>query len=121
MDGIAANFESRCTHSSFQVAGLVRQPGLVLCVIVTQTIVHNAYQNMLNGVTTYLWSTFHNVDTECESHSTLHVRYRLCFSVADCRSVFGRVVGGLDVLTAMERTPTDKDDHPLSEIKVTGG
>lgn len=34
--------------------------------------------------------------------------------------MFGRVVGGLDVLTAMERVPTDKDDHPLSEIKITG-
>jgi len=35
-------------------------------------------------------------------------------------SVFGRVVGGLDTLTAMERVPTDKDDRPLSEIKITG-
>eukprot|EP01098_Paradermamoeba_levis_P006421 TRINITY_DN2662_c0_g1_i1.p1 TRINITY_DN2662_c0_g1~~TRINITY_DN2662_c0_g1_i1.p1 ORF type:complete len:366 (+),score=145.38 TRINITY_DN2662_c0_g1_i1:668-1765(+) len=33
-------------------------------------------------------------------------------------SVFGKVVGGLDVLTAMENIPTDNDDRPLQEIKI---
>jgi peptidyl-prolyl cis-trans isomerase-like protein 2 len=35
-------------------------------------------------------------------------------------TVFGKVVGGLEVLTAMERVPTDADDRPLQEIKITG-
>jgi hypothetical protein len=34
--------------------------------------------------------------------------------------VFGRVVGGLDVLTAMERVATDEDDRPTQEIRITG-
>ncbi|PRW20338.1 peptidyl-prolyl cis-trans isomerase CYP65 [Chlorella sorokiniana] len=35
-------------------------------------------------------------------------------------TVFGRVVGGFDVLTLMEKVPTDDDDRPLQEIKITG-
>ncbi|KAL3134863.1 hypothetical protein ABBQ32_007828 [Trebouxia sp. C0010 RCD-2024] len=35
-------------------------------------------------------------------------------------TVFGKVVGGFDVLTAMERVPVDGDDRPESEIKITG-
>ena len=35
-------------------------------------------------------------------------------------SVFGRVVGGLDILSAMEKTPTDPDDCPTSPITITG-
>lgn len=36
-------------------------------------------------------------------------------------SVFGRVVGGLEVLTAMERIDTDDDDRPMQEIMIKGG
>lgn len=36
-----------------------------------------------------------------------------------CR-VFGRVVGGLEVITAMERVPVGADDRPQTEIKITG-
>lgn len=43
----------------------------------------------------------------------------MCVCVLD-RSVFGKVVGGLEVLTAMERIETDEDDRPLEEIKITG-
>ncbi|DBA73330.1 hypothetical protein WJX77_001957 [Trebouxia sp. C0004] len=35
-------------------------------------------------------------------------------------SVFGKVVGGFDVLTAMERVSVDGDDRPEQEIKITG-
>ncbi|KAI3424379.1 hypothetical protein D9Q98_009932 [Chlorella vulgaris] len=35
-------------------------------------------------------------------------------------TVFGHVVGGFDVLTAMEKVPTDGDDRPLQPIKITG-
>lgn len=35
-------------------------------------------------------------------------------------TVFGRVVGGFETLTAMERVATDDEDRPLQEIKITG-
>lgn len=44
----------------------------------------------------------------------------LCTSQDNKHSVFGKVVGGLDVLSAMERVPTDSDDRPLQEIRITG-
>eukprot|EP01098_Paradermamoeba_levis_P008362 TRINITY_DN3470_c0_g1_i2.p1 TRINITY_DN3470_c0_g1~~TRINITY_DN3470_c0_g1_i2.p1 ORF type:complete len:112 (-),score=14.94 TRINITY_DN3470_c0_g1_i2:191-526(-) len=33
-------------------------------------------------------------------------------------TIFGRVISGWETLDAMERTPVDTDDHPLSEIKI---
>ncbi|KAK6923958.1 Cyclophilin-type peptidyl-prolyl cis-trans isomerase domain [Dillenia turbinata] len=33
-------------------------------------------------------------------------------------SVFGKVVGGLTTLSAMEKVPVDDDDRPLEEIKI---
>lgn len=33
-------------------------------------------------------------------------------------TVFGRIVGGLEVLSAMEKVPVDDDDRPLEEIKI---
>jgi peptidyl-prolyl cis-trans isomerase-like protein 2 len=35
--------------------------------------------------------------------------------------VFGRVVGGFEVLSAIERIDTDDDDRPTEEVKITGG
>ncbi|EFN51543.1 hypothetical protein CHLNCDRAFT_49208 [Chlorella variabilis] len=35
-------------------------------------------------------------------------------------TVFGRVVGGFDVLTAMEKVPTDDEDRPQQDIRITG-
>lgn len=35
-------------------------------------------------------------------------------------TVFGRVVGGFDVLTSMEKVECDDDDRPREEIKITG-
>ncbi|CUA68810.1 Peptidyl-prolyl cis-trans isomerase [Rhizoctonia solani] len=32
--------------------------------------------------------------------------------------VFGRVTEGLDVVTKIENTPTDRGDKPLSEVKI---
>lgn len=37
--------------------------------------------------------------------SASHLNYK--------HSVFGRVVGGLDVLSLMERVPTDDEDRPI--------
>eukprot|EP00250_Pteridium_aquilinum_P017050 c23429_g1_i3 orf=719-1915(+) len=33
-------------------------------------------------------------------------------------TVFGRVVGGLDVLSVMDKVPVDDDDRPLQEMKI---
>eukprot|EP00775_Hariotina_reticulata_P001460 gene1460-1802_t len=35
-------------------------------------------------------------------------------------TVFGRVVGGLEVLSLIEKVVTDDEDRPLQEIKITG-
>lgn len=35
-------------------------------------------------------------------------------------TVFGRVVGGFEALTALERVPTDDEDRPLQEVTITG-
>ena len=35
-------------------------------------------------------------------------------------SVFGRVVGGFEVLTLCEKIETDDEDRPLQEVKITG-
>ena len=35
-------------------------------------------------------------------------------------SVFGRIVGGLETLAAMEKTPTSEEDRPLKTIKIEG-
>uniref|UniRef100_A9RWP7 Peptidylprolyl isomerase n=1 Tax=Physcomitrium patens TaxID=3218 RepID=A9RWP7_PHYPA len=42
--------------------------------------------------------------------SAVHLNYK--------HTVFGRIVGGLDVLSAMEKVPVDDDDRPLEEIKI---
>ena len=33
-------------------------------------------------------------------------------------TVFGRVTGGMDVVDAIERTPTDHGDRPLDEVRI---
>jgi peptidyl-prolyl cis-trans isomerase-like 2 len=33
-------------------------------------------------------------------------------------TVFGKVVGGLEVLDKMEEEPTDHDDKPVKDIKI---
>jgi len=35
-------------------------------------------------------------------------------------TVFGKVVGGFEVLTLMEKIPTDDEDRPVQEIEITG-
>ncbi|CAM6115559.1 unnamed protein product [Calypogeia fissa] len=42
--------------------------------------------------------------------SATHLNYK--------HSVFGRVVGGIDRLSIMEKVPVDDDDRPLEEIKI---
>eukprot|EP00056_Hartaetosiga_gracilis_P005770 m.88742 g.88742 ORF g.88742 m.88742 type:complete len:540 (+) comp12273_c4_seq7:44-1663(+) len=44
--------------------------------------------------------------------------YRACKELDRKHTVFGKVVGGMDTLMAMERIPTDDKDKPTKEIKL---
>ncbi|KAG2482009.1 hypothetical protein HYH03_019033 [Edaphochlamys debaryana] len=52
--------------------------------------------------------------------SQFFITYKSCRHLDFKHSVFGRVVGGLEVLAAMEKTPVDPDDRPTSPITITG-
>ncbi|GLC33403.1 hypothetical protein PLESTB_000071800 [Pleodorina starrii] len=52
--------------------------------------------------------------------SQFFVTFKSCRHLDFKHSVFGRVVGGLDVLSAMERVPTDPDDRPTAPITIKG-
>ena len=44
--------------------------------------------------------------------SQFFILYKSAHHLDNKHTVFGKVVGGLDVLTKMERVPTDDDDRP---------
>lgn len=50
--------------------------------------------------------------------SQFFITYRSCKHLDNRHTVFGRVVGGVEVLTAMEKVRTDEEDHPQEEIKI---
>lgn len=50
--------------------------------------------------------------------SQFFITYRSCQHLDKKHSIFGRVVGGLDTLSKMEKIEADKDDKPLQEIKI---
>uniref|UniRef100_A0A383V4T2 Peptidylprolyl isomerase n=2 Tax=Tetradesmus obliquus TaxID=3088 RepID=A0A383V4T2_TETOB len=52
--------------------------------------------------------------------SQFFITYRSAAHLNYKHSVFGRVVGGMEVLGLMERVTTDDEDRPLQEIKITG-
>ncbi|KAL4431394.1 hypothetical protein ABPG75_006650 [Micractinium tetrahymenae] len=52
--------------------------------------------------------------------SQFFILYKSAHHLDYKHSVFGRVVGGFEVLTLMEKVPTDDDDRPLQDIKITG-
>mmetsp|Transcript_34870 Transcript_34870/g.62713 ORF Transcript_34870/g.62713 Transcript_34870/m.62713 type:complete len:701 (-) Transcript_34870:235-2337(-) len=51
--------------------------------------------------------------------SQFFVTFKSCRHLDFKHSVFGRVVGGLEVLDKMERIVTDDEDHPLQDIRIT--
>ncbi|PSC74703.1 peptidyl-prolyl cis-trans isomerase CYP65 [Micractinium conductrix] len=52
--------------------------------------------------------------------SQFFILYKSAHHLDYKHTVFGRVVGGFEVLTLMEKVPTDEDDRPVQEIKITG-
>ncbi|KAJ1937592.1 cyclophilin peptidyl-prolyl cis-trans isomerase Cyp8 [Kickxella alabastrina] len=50
--------------------------------------------------------------------SQFFILYRAAKHLDGKHTVFGRVVGGLPVLSKMEAVPTDDDDHPASDIVI---
>lgn len=53
--------------------------------------------------------------------SQFFVLYKSARHLDNKHTVFGRVVGGLEVLTAMERAQTDDNDKPVTDIVFKGG
>ena len=49
---------------------------------------------------------------------TSFITYRPVPHLDRKHTVFGKVVGGLEVLDKMEETPTDHDDKPEKDIKI---
>ena len=52
------------------------------------------------------------------NNSQFFITYRLCMHLNGKHSVFGKVVGGFEVLDKIEKIKTDRNDKPLSEIKI---
>lgn len=50
--------------------------------------------------------------------SQFFISYRSCRHLDNKHTVFGRVVGGMDTLTAMEKVVTDKADRPKETITI---
>ena len=52
------------------------------------------------------------------NRSQFFITYRLCMHLNNTHSVFGKVVGGFEVLDKIEKIKTDRNDKPVSEIKI---
>ncbi|KAJ9584118.1 hypothetical protein L9F63_021527, partial [Diploptera punctata] len=50
--------------------------------------------------------------------SQFFITFRSCRHLDGKHSIFGRVVGGLDTLTAMEKVETDNKDRPIEDIII---
>lgn len=50
--------------------------------------------------------------------SQFFITYRSCRHLDEKHSVFGRLVGGLETLSALERIETDEKDRPKETIKL---
>ncbi|KAG4103040.1 peptidyl-prolyl cis-trans isomerase-like 2-like protein [Neocallimastix lanati (nom. inval.)] len=50
--------------------------------------------------------------------SQFFITYRSCTHLDNKHTIFGKLVGGLEVLSKLEAIPTDDQDRPLQEIKI---
>lgn len=50
--------------------------------------------------------------------SQFFITYRSCKHLDGKHTIFGKLVGGLETLTAMERVEVDKFDYPIEEITI---
>ena len=50
--------------------------------------------------------------------SQFFITYRLCMHLNNIHSVFGKVVGGFEVLDQIEKISTNRRDRPVSEVKI---
>lgn len=46
------------------------------------------------------------------------ITYRSCKHLNNKHTIFGRLVGGMETLTEMERIEVDNKDHPIEDIIV---
>ena len=52
------------------------------------------------------------------NHAQFFITFKTASHLDNVHSVFGRVVGGLDVLQAMEQVKTDAQDRPVKPILI---
>ncbi|KAL4147763.1 hypothetical protein PRNP1_011517 [Phytophthora ramorum] len=54
------------------------------------------------------------------NNSQFFVTFKACTHLDKKHAVFGRVVGGMDVLDAVERIETGADDRPIEDVRIEG-
>ncbi|CAG0882626.1 unnamed protein product [Cyprideis torosa] len=59
-----------------------------------------------------------NTGKKDSNTSQFFITYRSCTQLDGKHTIFGRVVGGMETLTEMEKVPTDSNDKPTTEIKI---
>jgi peptidyl-prolyl cis-trans isomerase-like 2 len=64
----------------------------------------------------YVLIIFHKNKSFCVFFSFF--TYRSCKGLNGKHTVFGRIVGGIETLSAMEAIPTDEKDRPQADITI---
>lgn len=55
---------------------------------------------------------------KCTNRSQFFITFKSCEHLNNKHTIFGKCVGGLDVLREMQRAETDKSEKPLTDIRV---